>query len=242
MSTREHGHFSSDSIAAGAKPVVRRRAARELLGALAIMALAPAVCSALSTENAELQAALRATPRLDRGAEDFDTCAACHGRDGGGASDGTIPAIAGQHESVLVRQLIEFRHNARLNIRMQHFVDRHHLTDAQQLADVAAYVSSLPPRSVASGGAVAPPGSAATYARRCRSCHGGSGEGDAAMHVPRLAGQHPEYLGEQLHDAAEGRRPSMRGHTRLLAKLSTEEIDGLAVYLANLGPTRGAAA
>jgi len=55
--------------------------------------------------------------------------------------------------------------------------------------------------------------------------------------VPRLAAQHPEYLQEQLHDAAEGRRPSMgRDHARLLAPLSREETDAIAEYLASIAP------
>ena len=239
MSTQWHGSDVGKAIAARAHYATVRRRALGMRCALGLLVLAPALCMALSTESSELQAALHATPHLDRGAELFDTCAACHGSDGGGTSDGTVPSIAGQYQSVLVRQLIEFRHSARLNIRMQHFVDRHHLTDAQQLADVAAYISSLPPRAVPPGGAVAPLGTAAIYARLCESCHGRNGAGDPATQVPRLAGQHPEYLGEQLHDAAEGRRPSMRGHARRLQTLSGEEIDGLAVYLAGMRSAPG---
>lgn len=44
---------------------------------------------------------------------------------------------------------------------------------------------------------------------RCRECHGDHGEveGDnESMKVPRLAGQHPEYLLKQLQDFASGAR------------------------------------
>jgi len=83
-------------------------------------------------------------PNLQRGAELYETCAACHGPDGRGTDDGEIPAIAGQHGSVLLKQLTDFRHEQRWNERMQNFTDRHHLPGAQELTDVAAYVAQLP--------------------------------------------------------------------------------------------------
>ncbi len=205
-------------------------------------ALAPAAllisagAIALSTASAEFEAALRLTPRLDHGAEIFDTCAACHGQDGHGASDGSVPAIAGQAVPVIVKQIVEFRYDARLNVRMQHFVDRHHLTAPQELADVAAYVSSLPPRQGTRLTETPRLGQAGRlFAESCASCHGRRGEGNPSGRVPRLAGQHPEYLDEQLHDAAEGRRPSMEpDHARLLTRLSSDDMDAVAQYLAGI--------
>src|SRR6185312_7246389 len=104
----------------------------------------PAV--AISKRSAALDASLRLTPRLDRGAEIFETCAACHGTNAWGASDGSVPAVAGQSSSVLIEQIIEFRYDARHSIRMQHFTQPHHLATPQDVADVAGYIASLPPR------------------------------------------------------------------------------------------------
>ena len=56
-------------------------------------------------------------PDLAHGAELYQTCAACHGPDGRGTEDGEIPAIAGQHGSVLLKQLTDFRHEQRWNER-----------------------------------------------------------------------------------------------------------------------------
>src|SRR3954471_17997145 len=83
-------------------------------------------------------------PDLVHGAELYQTCAACHGPEGRGTPDGEIPAIAGQHGSVLLKQLTDFRHDQRWEERMQNFTDRHHLAGAQDLTDVAAYVASQP--------------------------------------------------------------------------------------------------
>lgn len=69
------------------------------------------------------------------------------------------------------------------------------------------------------------------------SAHGPLGEGDAAAFVPRLAGQHTDYLVRQFYDAVDGRRPNMGGdHARLLATLERAEILGVADYLARLMP------
>jgi cytochrome c553 len=206
---------------------------------LGVLLLAPRVW-AISTAGGELQAALRATPDPGRGAKLFETCAACHGTDGGGAPDGSVPAIAGQHRSVIVKQLIDFRHDKRINIRMQHFVADDHLAGAQALADVAGYVASLAPQSALAPPS-APPETLASgrnaYGRLCQSCHGARAEGDGATRVPRLAGQHVEYLSQQLADAAEGRRPSMApDHARTLQRLDRPELGALAAYLASLKP------
>ncbi len=216
---------------------------------LVTCAVQPGPARAVATTTDELQAALRLTPDLDRGARLFEMCAACHGVDGAGAPDGTVPAIAGQPVSVLMKQIIEFRHEARLNIRMEHFVDRHHLTGAQQLADVAAYVNSLMPRTPVPREGLRVPGpgvlqeGAALYGRLCSSCHGAEGAANAAAGIPRLAGQHVEYLTEQLHDAAEGRRPEMgRDHARLLLRLTASDRDALAAYLSQLVPAPGGSA
>src|SRR6202790_5379691 len=42
----------------------------------------------------------------------------------------------------------------------------------------------------------------------CDSCHGANGEGMAAAHVPRIAGQSAEYLKKQLDNYADGTRDS----------------------------------
>jgi cytochrome c553 len=58
----------------------------------------------MPTPERELMDARRDKPNLDRGAELYGTCAACHGPTGSGTVDGQVPRIAGQHASVLVKQ------------------------------------------------------------------------------------------------------------------------------------------
>lgn len=198
--------------------------------------LLPASVHGVSPVQQEFMDAARREANLARGAELFETCAACHGVDGGGTLDGQVPRIAGQHASVLLKQLVDFRHARRWDPRMEHFADRHHLADAQAIADVAAYVSRLDrerPRGEGNGELLGH--GAATYGRLCMKCHGPAGEGEARSAVPRIAGQHFEYLRRQIYDAVDGRRPNFSAaHIRLLARLDHADIEAVADYLARL--------
>jgi cytochrome c553 len=188
----------------------------------------------------EFSDAAQLEPDLARGAALFEKCAACHGPDGRGTEDGEIPAIAGQHGSVLLKQLTDFRHAQRRDERMQHFADRHHLPGAQQLTDVAAYVASLPrfPRTGSGIGDGSSLGEgASTYFRECERCHGPLGQGDLLLRRPRLAGQHYLYLLRQLEDTADKRRPGMdAAHVDLLRRMSAAQQRGVADYLSRVSP------
>jgi cytochrome c553 len=189
---------------------------------------------AATTAKQELNAVLAKTANFEHGAELFHTCAACHGPNGGGSENGDVPRIAGQHFEVIVRQLVDYRHDARWDIRMEHYAGRKLLDDPQSIADVAGYISQLggdDARNVGDG-ALTRHG-ASVYAAKCAQCHGVMGEGSAADRVPRLAGQHYAYLLRQMYDAVDGRRPNFsRSHVRLLAKLQRDDFVGLADFLA----------
>lgn len=201
----------------------------------------PAAALAASPAAQELSDALRARPNVYHGAELFKACATCHGRDGGGQSDGSVPRIAGQYREVIIDQLVDFRHGQRWDIRMERYTDEHNLKDAQAIADVAAYASSLKSRQeVGVGSGELVQHGADVYARQCRSCHGKSGEGSASRGVPRLAGQHFEYILRQMYDGADGRRPNLTGdHVGLFKSLVRDDFHGIADYLSRL-PADGA--
>lgn len=209
---------------------------RSVLDVLAFVAATVVIampCIGAESARSELDAATRATPDLDHGAELFRDCAACHGAAGDGTEDGGVPRIAGQHFRVLVKQLVDYRHEKRWDIRMEHYAGRRLLLDAQSIADVAAYTARLGremPRNVGDGTLVEQ--GASLYAQRCAECHGAVGEGDNRNTVPRLAGQHYEYLLRQMHDAVDGRRPNISStHVRLLAKLERDDLVGVADFL-----------
>lgn len=189
---------------------------------------------------AEFRAAAKLTPDRLHGAKLFETCAACHGPAGRGTADGAIPAIAGQHGSVILKQLVDFRHDRRWDERMQHFTDRHQLPTAQDLTDVAAYAASLPrfPSTTEGiGDGTALTEGASVYFRVCEACHGPLGQGDVLRLRPRLAGQHYEYLVRQLTETAAGARPGMDpAHVERLRRLTPAQIRGIADYLSRMSP------
>lgn len=217
---------------------------RMIRALISLALLSPAAASAASPNadaaRAEFLEAAKLTPDPERGARHYETCAACHGPSGHGVSDGSVPAIAGQHGSVLLKQLVDFRHDQRWDERMQHFTDRHHLPTAQDLTDVAAFVSGLPRFPAMSDsigdGAFLREGASA-YFRVCEACHGPLGQGDVLRLRPRLAGQHYQYLLRELIETGAGYRPGMDPmHVERIRKLSPEEIRGVADYLSRMSP------
>jgi cytochrome c553 len=200
-----------------------------------VLLLLPGIVAAASPARAEYQAALRATPDPERGAEIFTQCAACHGGEGQGLADGSTPRIAGQHFRVIVKQLVDFRYGKRWDFRMEQRANRH-LGAFQDIADVASYLS-LQPRgsdpgassrdSLAQGANI--------YAANCMSCHGEHAEGDDDEAVPMLAGQHPAYLLRQMYDAVDGRRPTLaRLHSQKIKPLDFEQLRAVADFLSRL--------
>jgi cytochrome c553 len=204
----------------------------------ALVLLPSLVALAMPSASQEYLQAVKSVPDLDRGAHYFTTCANCHGPRGGGSVDGKVPRIGGQYFRVVVRQLVAFRHGQRWDILMENFADQHRIPDAQAIADVAGYVSQLDdptPPGLGSGELVGH--GASVYVRRCESCHGTTGQGDPDRVIPRIAGQHYEYLRRQMYDAVDGRRPGFPpSHVRLLAQLEHDDIAGVADYLSRIAP------
>jgi cytochrome c553 len=210
---------------------------RRLIKQAAWIALTlPAFALAASTAQRELAEVLKSKPDLTHGAELFGQCTGCHQTDGGGVSNGSTPRIAGQHFRVLAKQLVDFRYGKRWDFRMEGMADKHHLPNAQDIADVAAYIGNLDQsgkRGIGSGGFVED--GRRIYAGECQSCHGADAQGTDDG-VPRLAGQHYAYLMRQMYDAVDGRRPALsRLHGKRIAPLDFEQIRAVADYLARIG-------
>jgi len=202
-----------------------------------LASLLPVMAAAAGNAKSELIAVLDAKANVDHGAQLFSQCVACHGEDGNGKTDGSVPRIAGQHFRVLAKQLVDFRFGKRWDFRMENQADRHHLAGSQDIADVATYVSGLMRlgnRGIGSG-EFAEQGSR-IYAEKCQACHGTGAKGDAAHGVPRLAGQHYAYLMRQMYDAVDGRRPALpQLHSKRIAPLDFEQVRAVADYLSRIG-------
>jgi cytochrome c553 len=207
----------------------RPTAARVLLLLLA-SSLLLGVGAADDSIEPELRAALVLEANIERGRKAYETCAVCHGRDGGGRPDGTFPRLAGQHAAVVMKQIVDIRTRRRENPIMHPYVQR--LMDPQEIADVSAFVSALPPPAEIGTG----PGTdldmgERLYARDCQSCHGARAEGDALRFIPSLAGQHYVYLLSQIRSIGAGRRgnahPTMKA---VVARYRDAELKALVDY------------
>ena len=164
----------------------------------------------------------------------YEVCSACHLPSGSGRPDGTFPQLAGQHTTVLIKQIADIRAGRRDNPIMYPFATT--LVDPQELADVSAYIQSLP---IPGGNGKGPGANLAKgeelYKRDCVQCHGDQGQGDAAKFYPVLAGQHYEYLLRQIRDIAAGRRrnanPDM---VKVVKGYSDEELQAVVDYMSRL--------
>lgn len=154
---------------------------------------------AAAEARAEYDQVMALTPDPEQGARVYLTCAVCHRPEGWGTLDGSYPQIAGQHRTVIIKQLADIRAGNRDNPLMYPFSITRILGGAQNLADVAAYVASLPMTAHNGRG----PGTdlelgGRLYEQHCVQCHGARGEGDPVEHVPAIAGQHFAYLMRQF--------------------------------------------
>jgi cytochrome c553 len=200
--------------------------------------LLPMVSIGASPAREEYLEVLAAKPDDARGREIFANCSGCHGPAAEGATDGSVPRIAGQHFQVLVRQIIDFRYARRWDRHMEDVAaNLGILADAQAIADVASFVSHLDrggTRGVGDGTRVER--GAALFESRCASCHGPKGEGDGPAWVPRIGGQHADYLLRQFYDAVDGRRPPMaRAHRKRFERLDFDDVLALSDYLSRVG-------
>lgn len=164
-----------------------------------------------------------------------ERCAVCHGANGqGNGSD--LPSLAGQHAEYIVKQLFHFKTGERSNKPMEPVVAELSAADVEALA---AHFSAQPPRK-------GPPTAPAMLVRGrdlyfrgnhdqglagCVACHGPDGAGGALM--PRIVGQSPAYLENQLRNFAARTRQSDRGMHLGLETLGADDLRALAAYLAN---------
>lgn len=140
-----------------------------------------------------------------------DTCASCHGVAGEGNVALDAPALAGQQQAYLQRQLQHFRDGLRGTADgdsggMQMVALASGLDDAA-ITELTSYLAALPvvqPGSPTGVGDRVQGGK--LYQSKCGACHGGKGEGNAALNSPRLAGQHNTYLINQFQHFQQGKR------------------------------------
>jgi len=168
-------------------------------------------------------------------------CASCHGKNAVGDPKTVTPALAGQLQHYLIKQLVDFAEGDRTAPEMHRLVATKRLTTPQAMRNLASYLSGLPSnnkpqlgdgKQLARGKRV--------YEVSCAECHGTNGEGDELDGVPTLHGQHYSYLLMQMRSLAVGHRYSVDVDVIAdLEALSFDELTAVADYTSRL-PTQPA--
>lgn len=186
------------------------------------------------------QQALNAAPNLERGKKLYRNCAICHTPEGWGSPSGHYPQIAGQHRSVVVKQLADIHKGNRDNPTMIPFTKPLFAKGTQALADISAYIEQLPmvPNNSIGFGTRLEEGKK-LYNENCKKCHGENGEGDAKEFYPRIHGQHYKYLLRQLRWVKMGkRRNADEKMVEQFKKFSERELAAIADYVSRLAPDK----
>lgn len=176
------------------------------------------------------------------GQQKSEPCVACHGIDGNTVTP-LWPKIAGMSEGYLLKQLLEYKKGEagnRYDPTMYGIVGE--LSD-QDLADLAAFyatqqmtVGEVPENFVSMGQEVYRGGNLASGVPACSGCHNADGKGNYLALFPRLSGQNPEYVRDQLMKFKNKQRandPSAMMRD-IAAKLTDQEMEAVAQYVQGL--------
>ncbi len=189
-------------------------------------------------ETGEKSEALERKGNRKRGEVLYALCRSCHQPSASGHSDGSIPQLAGQHSSVLIKQMADIRAGLRDSPTMYPFAAV--LSDPQDLADLAAYLEGLciplehgqydaqdAVQQVANGRAL--------YEKECTVCHGVNGEGSRYKLYPVIAGQHYKYLLQQMTEIRDGKRRNANPEmVRIISKYSDDQLIAISAYQSSL--------
>lgn len=176
-------------------------------------------------------------------------CSACHGSDGNSVSD-AYPNLAGQNYNYLLKQLENFKSGARKSSPMTAMAAGIPPAGGDNLKTIAGYFAAAKPDRhkganaqdvrptlqqardgyrVYTGGAGVP---------ACSACHMDSGAGNAPMAIPALAGQHAQYLEQQLKRFVDGKRANSPHQVmaKIAGKLTDKQRRDVSLYLQELRP------
>ena len=190
---------------------------------------------ALFAVAATCSAADAATATSKRIKDLIDTrCSTCHGPTGQ-SSNAEFPKLAGQNADYLIRQMFNFKTRARKSHEMEKEMaglsgndieDLAHYFSLQQLVPLARQDKALSE----TGKKFYMAGSPERGISACAVCHGDTGRGGKLL--PRVAGQHAQYIAIQLRRFAEqGRTTDQMLMHSVASKMTEDEIWAVSYFL-----------
>jgi cytochrome c553 len=191
--------------------------------------LAAACCAAALLANSA--AAQTVTPVMTQAPAKAAVCSACHGESGRSVIP-VNPILAGQTSRYLYLQLRDFQEGRRSDPQMSPMVKDLSRDELRELADW--FAQQKPPiQNFKVDAEKAKLGKVKADDTLCTMCHLGGFKGQ--NEIPRVAGQHYEYIVKQLKDFKAKRRTNDAGNmTSVSGTLSDADIENLAHYLVGL--------
>lgn len=162
--------------------------------------------------------------------DQIEVCDGCHGVNGA-SEDDAFPILAGQELHYLYVQLKDFQRGSRDNEVMTPILadipkeDLLKLSEFYSLQKWPGIGFKGDPQQVAQGETAANSG-------QCVACHLGSYTGNSR--IPRLAGQHPNYLEKTMLDMKTKVRNNAPAMSTLMSSFSESDIKAMAEYLGNM--------
>ena len=199
-----------------------------VMSRMALVAMAAAATGAGAQEGNATQYAER-------------VCASCHGHRGNSISP-AFPRLAGQQEEYLKVQLRAFRDRTRGDPMAQAYMwGMSAQLSREMINGLARYYAVQKPAPgkagdralMQKGQAIFERGLPEAKVQPCTECHGKNAEGNAG--VPRIAGQHAEYLVKQLvlfKSQLRAEAPAVMMHG-ISGPMSFDQIEAVAAYLAS---------
>lgn len=177
-------------------------------------------------------------PNVANGLEVYRSCAVCHTPEGWGMSSGIVPQLAGQHRTVIIKQLADIRSGFRKNRVMAPYATIEAIGGPQAVADVAAYIDTLeistengrgPGKDLVLGEQL--------FKENCVRCHGAKGEGNDELQIPRIQSQHFGYLVTQFELIRDGERRN--ANPEMVAQIKNfdeKQVAAVMDYVSRLRP------
>ena len=180
------------------------------------------------------------------GKNHYVTCVACHMTEGQGNLALNSPAIAGQEDWYVVRQLKNYKEGIRgkdpkdiYGMQMQPMTMV--LPDDKAIADVAAYISAMKPAPRGEPTIKGNVEKGKQLYAICATCHGPDGKGMKAMNSPNLTLQQDWYVKRQIENFKNGIRGKNPKDifgmqmTPMVATLTSEQdINDVVAYIMTL--------
>jgi cytochrome c553 len=161
-------------------------------------------------------------------------CAACHGIDGNSIPP-LVPVLAGQNARYLYFQLRDFQEGRRGNDPTNPPVHAAAGLSRDEMRELADWFAKQKPKPTGfrPDPEKARLGKAKADETLCTMCHQGGFAGQ--NEIPRVAGQHHDYIVKQFNDFKQRKRTNDAGNmTSVAHTLNETDIENLANYLSGL--------